>query len=44
MSIFVAGLLAGFAGGFISAGAGVGLFVWRRRRRAMAVRMALGAG
>ncbi|MCW4590120.1 hypothetical protein NO263_05940 [Gluconacetobacter entanii] len=42
MSIFVAGLLAGFAGGFISAGAGVGLFLWRRQRRALAVRMVLG--
>ena len=42
VSIFVAGLLAGFAGGFISAGAGMGLFLWRKRRRALAVRMALG--
>ncbi|MCE2578011.1 hypothetical protein [Gluconacetobacter entanii] len=42
MSIFVAGLLAGFAGGFISAGAGMELFLWRRQRRALAVRMTLG--
>ncbi|MCE2578054.1 hypothetical protein NO263_12115 [Gluconacetobacter entanii] len=42
MSIFVAGLLAGFAGSLVSAGAGVGLFLWRRQRRACAVQMALG--
>ncbi|WP_167400414.1 hypothetical protein [Gluconacetobacter entanii] len=42
MSIIVAGLLLGFAGGFASAGCGVALFMWRRRRRARAVTMALG--
>ncbi len=43
VSLFVAGLLVGFAGGLISAGAGVGLFLWRQQRRAQAVRMALGS-
>jgi len=42
VSLFVAGLLVGFAGGLISAGAGMGLFLWRQQRRALAVRMALG--